>query len=1269
MRRLTVLLIGAGLVVGLGAQSPATPGRGSSAAATSGLIVGRVVDATTDAPIANVIVALAGAPLDTSIRVLTDSQGRFLFRNVPKGSFTLRASIGGTNNNPSGFFYQGAGAPIGPYLTGGLGQRRPGGLLQSIDVDDGARIGDVVIRLWKGASIDGAVVDEAGEPLVDVFVAAARPSSDGRLLNGPSTRTDDRGAYHFGTLVPGDYVIVVPQVLAAMPSATMDTLATTQDRPMSAKLANTMAPRFDGGITVGGSVIGTATWSSSSAIVPAPRGDSLYVYQTTFAPSATTIAPATTVTVRAGEERMGVNVSMQPVRAVAVSGSLVDDLGPIPNFGIRLMPRDAGDGSGVIDVGWTSTDARGRFTFPLVPPGAYRVTARRAATTQFGPDVVLPPPGAPRAADRVGASAQQDIAVGDRDLADVSLQLRLGVQVSAHLEFRGSGNRPPADRLRQLLAFLGPIEPTSRSLANIARSARVDANDNVVFSDISPGRYLLSVNDMPGVTLLGVSIDGRPVTDRAIVIGTSDVSNVTIELTDQPAEVTGTVRTRTGSPDPDAGVLLFSTDRSRWREARFSTRMFRAARVSTSGTFSLQPVLPGEYFIAAVPDDATADFPDTKFLEALAAVAQTVRVGAGAKPGVTLTTADVRFVKAPSSVEDVQRLADTTAHGPFADPADATFVETVRRADRTLVRQNAADRTSVRATYSPIATSLSGVVTNDETPARALRHAIVTATAAEIASPRQVVTDDDGRFAFPDLPPGRYSLVAEKAGYVKTYYGSKRPGRPPGTPVAVLAGQPAPSVVIRVLRGAVIAGTVRDQFGMPVSSSQVSVKQSVVVSGRRRMIDVPNVPVPLATTDDKGRYRIYGLPPGEYTVFCSGAGSSYVGVRETNSADVDAVLRELRAGGRASGPPGPPSEPRQVLFAGGYLPGVPDAESAQLVTLAAGEERTGADIVTRPLRSLRVEGIALGPGGTPMRNVMVAVVNTADDTVLGHAGVISPGADGRFVLPAVPPGRYAIAGRAAENGTGEGASMPYFADAEFVVNDQDVSGIVLQFERGVSITGRVVPPAGAAAADVARVRLGMTPVDSYASFVPARVIGSTQPDGTFIFDGIGPGKWRVTAAALPTGWSLRSAVVAGRDTLDVPLDVRPGQPIANLTVTMTNRPTELTGTVSDAAGQPTSQYSMVGFSTDRSLWLTAPRRVSGAARLSSDGRYRITGLPPGDYYLAALGDFDPAQLGDPSFLESLVSSAVKVTLGEGERKVQDFTVRGTSQGAISSIRR
>ncbi|MBM3751014.1 MAG: carboxypeptidase regulatory-like domain-containing protein [Acidimicrobiia bacterium] len=181
MRNQTLLAIltSALLVASLGAQAPAPAARGG--AAPKGLIVGRVVDAVSNVPVPSVIVTLAGASLGSSIRVLTDAQGRFLYRNVPAGSFTLRATIG-ANVEGAGFIW--AGPQVGPYLNGGYGQRRPGGLLQSIDLAADEHIDDVVIKLWQGGSINGRVFDESGEPMVDVAVAHVRAPSIDRQPDG-----------------------------------------------------------------------------------------------------------------------------------------------------------------------------------------------------------------------------------------------------------------------------------------------------------------------------------------------------------------------------------------------------------------------------------------------------------------------------------------------------------------------------------------------------------------------------------------------------------------------------------------------------------------------------------------------------------------------------------------------------------------------------------------------------------------------------------------------------------------------------------------------------------------------------------------------------------------------------------------------------------------------------------------------------------------------------------------------------------------------------
>jgi hypothetical protein len=139
------------------------------------------------------------------------------------------------------------------------------------------------------------------------------------------------------------------------------------------------------------------------------------------------------------------------------------------------------------------------------------------------------------------------------------------------------------------------------------------------------------------------------------------------------------------------------------------------------------------------------------------------------------------------------------------------------------------------------------------------------------------------------------------------------------------------------------------------------------------------------------------------------------------------------------------------------------------------------------------------------------------------------------------------------------------------------------------------------------------------------------------------------------GWVLQTAKSGTTEVLDTPLEIATGQTVS-LTLTMTDRVTEITGTLLDQLGRPAPEYSVVVFSADRSHWGTAPRRNSGLVKLATDGSYRVTGLPPGDYVLCVVTDVDAAQLNDPSMLDQLMPAGVKLTLAEGEKKRQDFKI-------------
>ena len=127
--------------------------------------------------------------------------------------------------------------------------------------------------------------------------------------------------------------------------------------------------------------------------------------------------------------------------------------------------------------------------------------------------------------------------------------------------------------------------------------------------------------------------------------------------------------------------------------------------------------------------------------------------------------------------------------------------------------------------------------------------------------PKTAVTDANGAYEFRDLPAGRFSVNATKAGYVTMNYGQTRPFEP-GKSIDLIEAQVLDKANITMPRGSAISGRIVDEFGEPVADAQVSALRSAWVNGRRRLQPAGR----MAQTNDLGQYRIYGLAPGEYYV-------------------------------------------------------------------------------------------------------------------------------------------------------------------------------------------------------------------------------------------------------------------------------------------------------------------------------------------------------------------------------------------------------------------
>jgi hypothetical protein len=245
-----------------------------------------------------------------------------------------------------------------------------------------------------------------------------------------------------------------------------------------------------------------------------------------------------------------------------------------------------------------------------------------------------------------------------------------------------------------------------------------------------------------------------------------------------------------------------------------------------------------------------------------------------------------------------------------------------------------------------------------------------------------------------------------------------------------------------------------------------------------------------------------------------------------------------------------------------------------------------------------------------------------------------------------------------------------FATVDVSVDGLDIEGIVLTLRPALSLAGRVAfdatvltPPELPAGL---RVLLADSSPAAEQNTLASSLLGGSLPsanvaaDGTFVLPGIVPGSYTVTARAPPADgagmWWLRSVMVGGRDVLDVPLEIDgSSMDMTGAVVTFSDRRAELHGTLSTASGQPATEFTVIVYPSERAFWRPGARRIR-TARPASDGAFILTGLPGGEYLIAALTDAEPEDWQQPSFLEQIVASSIKVTIADGQRVRQDLKI-------------
>jgi hypothetical protein len=510
--------------------------------------------------------------------------------------------------------------------------------------------------------------------------------------------------------------------------------------------------------------------------------------------------------------------------------------------------------------------------------------------------------------------------------------------------------------------------------------------------------------------------------------------------------------------------------------------------------------------------------------------------------------------------------------------------------------------------------SLAGVVIDAETR-RPLSRARVALNSPALSEPRVAITGNDGTYAFSRLPAGEYAVSAARTGFATRHYGER--GSAPAATVALAAGQRASGIEIALPPAGVIVGQILDEDRQPFAGARVE-----ALAPRTRDGQVSLVTMAATASDDRGAFRLSGLPAGQYYV--SALDPAFAGVGDETGA---------------------------LTYTPTYYPGTPHLDEASRVTVVPGAEPSHKVVIAlKIIRPARVSGMLstfdqrrLTSGAVVMSPVRAEGL----DALATRDVEIRP--DGAFAFRNVPPGRYQIRAR----GEADQGGTAMFATFTVTVEGHDLDRLMMTLVAGGTIEGSVVADAVSGAPPPYRGMRVRAPMAAGGNFGDS-LTGAVDRDGRFRIRGVMPGTHRVILEGLANPWVLESVRHRGQDVADV-LDVESRQELRDVRVVITDLTTEVSGAVADERGHGAPRALVLFIPAAPRVWTPTSRRFR-LLRTDGEGRYRIRGLPAGQYHVLATYDLDESDAYRQEVVQDLVARAVPLELGDRARQVADLRV-------------
>jgi hypothetical protein len=503
---------------------------------------------------------------------------------------------------------------------------------------------------------------------------------------------------------------------------------------------------------------------------------------------------------------------------------------------------------------------------------------------------------------------------------------------------------------------------------------------------------------------------------------------------------------------------------------------------------------------------------------------------------------------------------------------------------------------------APGAAQIAGTIRNAADGAPVGRARIV--AVAGDAEPRVALSTGDGKYALVDLPAGSYTITVTRTGFAPQTYGQSRTLA--GTPVAVTAAQQVTSIDFALVRGGHISGRILDEDGSPFAGATVEALTSRFENGRDSLVSVGS-----SESDDRGEFRLYGLPPGQYYVSASDPAFRSV-------ATVKGVLR----------------------YAPTYYPGVPFADQAKPIVVPATGTAPAIEFKLRILPPAQVSGQIVSHDARELTSgaiIMAPIDGEGVPMVPPEDPSILP--DGRFSFGHVVPGHYQIRAR----GQTEPGGTALFAVFSLEVMGTDIAGIRMTLRPGALIEGilAVESRRGTKPPPLHTLRVRAPFVDGNA-FGDA-LTGTVQPNGGFALRGVMKGTHQITVDGLQPPWVLKEVLYRGGNITDRGLDVNEKEQLRGLRITISDQSSAVSGVVHNTRQLPVANAGVLVFSRVPLFWMRTNRRMR-VAYTDSLGRFTVPGLPAGEYLAVASMMVDESDLGRRERLQALQAIATPFRL-------------------------